>query len=186
MIFSCVDCPTDQIPDAAGRACLCKPGFVRENLGATCTRCATGEAPNQEGTTCLSCDGTMQAGLGDLVGTCSCKDQASITANNEGLIFSQDLQTKGGTPTLTCYKCPVGQFPGTGWNCVTCDDPLKEYSRINANSGYTCRCKEKYREAGVGCVTEADYTQLLNTVQGGGLESSKSITYRSLIGVKKE
>ena len=59
---------------------------------------------------------------------------------------------------------------------------FKEYQEVTAKPGtYECKCKAGFVEAGLGCITPADRTELENNIRGGNLLEAKSITYRSLI-----
>ena len=76
--FSCRDCPQNQEPDSEGRACQCRPGFVKSKRSlvgdSACTQCPAGQMPSQDATFCIKCDAaSMELTVGGNGGQCKCK-----------------------------------------------------------------------------------------------------------------
>merc|ERR1719375_2972922 len=94
-----LDCPTGQIPNGAGDACVCPTGQVPNGAGNPCETCPTGQIPNGAADACEACPtGQVPNGAGDACEACP---------------FGQ--------PNLDgdACVCPTGQVPnGAGDACV--------------------------------------------------------------------
>lgn len=95
---------------------------------------------------------------------------------------------------ITCVKCPVGQYPGPGWECKRCPELTKWYQpSSNVDGGVwrpTCQCKPQYVPEGPagqeGCVAAEDERALQGVVQGGELEKADTMRFRSVVDAEGE
>lgn len=89
---------------------------------------------------------------------------------------------------ISCVECPEGQYPGPGWECKRCADPTKTYQEAPNGDIWkqSCQCTPPYAPAGAGCVADDDRRALEGVVQGGDLEKSNVMRFRSVIDEEGE
>ena len=97
-------------------------------------------------------------------------------------------KTPKATGRITCVQCPSGQYPGPGWECKRCADPTKSYQPAPNGDVWkpSCQCKPPFAPAGAGCVSEDDRRALEGVVQGGDLEKSDVMRFRSVVDEEGE
>ncbi len=145
----CVYCPTGQIPNMDGTACIvCKAGEYVEN--GACLACPAGSEPNTDKTGCIAC----REGYAVQNGTCQKCPSGYIPNTNKtaceacknGMIVISEYQN--GLLTKTYCDCPKTQFEVkdnvTGETYCRTSEEDKCYNGVCCSSGKYPVCTDEH------------------------------------------